>query len=891
MTTSEFLSDLREREIRLWIEGVDSLRYEAPPGSLTPYLLSELRSRKLEILEFLRRAHDADVVERPIDPVDRDEPLPLSFAQQRLWFLDRLGTGPGYNIPMTMRLRGELDIEALRESLDTVVERHEVLRTTFEETDDGPVQRIAPTLHIPMPVEDLNGFDEDERMEAARRRARDEAMESFDLATGPVLRARLLELDAEDHVLLLTMHHIATDGWSMGVLTRELMESYRAFIRGDEPELAELPIQYADFAHWQRAWLQGEVFERQLAYWKDRLGGAPRLDLPTDHPRPAVQTYAGSGHRFSIGLEVYESIKRLSRAHGVTPAITLMAAFRVLLSRYTGQEDIVLGSPIANRNRKEIENLIGFFVNTLALRVDLAGNPTFVELLRRERDSSLAAYDHQDFPFERLVEELDPERDLSQNPIFQVTFSVQNTPGEPLKLPGLLVKPFDLGTVTTTRFDLELQVGEIRNGLYASFSYNTDLFNASTIERMADHYAMLLEAIVADPDARLLELPLLDDEERCQVVDVWNRTSRSFPSDKCVHELFEAQVERTPDHLAVAFNGASLTYRELDARANQLAHALIARRVGAESRVGICVERSLEMVIGLLGILKAGGAYVPIDPSHPAQRRALVVNDAGASLVLTRQEDADTFADVDAGVISLDAAWSVIARSSADAPLPCSGPGNLAYVIYTSGSTGRPKGVCVTHAGLSNYLAWSTDAYGLEAGCVSLVHSSISFDLTVTSLLGPLVVGGTAHLVPDAPGVEALAAAVRGVPRVDLLKITPAHVELLSQELSADERAGIGTLVIGGEALTARHVALWEGSGVRSTLVNEYGPTETVVGVSIYRVPPGAPRSGSVPIGRPVANTQIYVVDKKFQPVPIGIPGELLIGGIQVARDTTVVPT
>jgi amino acid adenylation domain-containing protein len=812
--------------------------------------------------------------------------LPASFAQQRLWFLDQLEPGSAvYNMSAALRLTGPLHVPALQQSLDEIVRRHGALRTTFAQVEGELAQVIAPALSIALPVVDLQMLPVMEREAETAQLIAQEAEHPFDLAKGPLLRGRLLRLDEQEHMLVLTMHHIVSDAWSMGVFYQELTTLYAAFVRGKPSPLSEPPLQYADFALWQREWLQGDLLEEQLSYWKQRLADVPTvLELPIDRPRPAVQTYRGAVHRFALPTALSEALKALSRQEGATLFMTLLAAFQVLLYRYTGQDDILVGAPIANRTQAECEGLIGFFVNTLVLCTDLAGNPNFRELLRRVREVALGAYAHQDLPFERLVEELQPERDLSRNPLFQVMFDLQNAPLPALDLPDLTVQPLtvDYGTA---KFDLTLSVQETAQGLNGLLEYNTDLFDEATIMRLAGHFQTLLEGITADPAQPIGTLPLLTEAERQYLLVDWNATRTDYPREMCVHQLFEAQVERTPDAVAVVFEDQQLTYRELNERANQVAHHLQRLGVGPEVLVGLCMERSLEMVVGLLGILKAGGAYVPLDPAYPQERLAFMLEDAGVPILLTQRHLLERLPDREAEVLCLDADWPEIAQQAASNAASAVTPQNLAYVIYTSGSTGRPKGAMIVHRGLTNYLSWAVQAYPVAQGRGAPVHSSISFDLTITGLFAPLLAGRATHLLPEQAGVETLTEALRCGSNFSLVKITPAHLELLAQQLTPAQATGpTRSFIIGGENLRAENVAFWRDYAPETVLVNEYGPTETVVGCCVYTISAATPRTGSIPIGRPIANTRIYILDNQLQPVPTGVPGELYIGGAGVAR-------
>src|SRR5690349_4826517 len=646
---------------------------------------ASLSAAKRALLEKRLTGRDAGHAEQTIPRRQRRAHAPLSFAQQRLWFLHQLEPESiAYNMPTALRLIGRLDTHALQWSINEIIRRHESLRTTFRVIDDQPMQVIAEELTLELPIVDLETSADREAQ--VMRLATEEAQRPFDLETGPLVRARLLSLNAEDWVLIFTMHHIIADGWSMGVLVNELAALYRASIDIEEQtsiegSLPELPVQYADFAEWQREWLREGNLERQLQYWKQQLSGElPVLEFPTDRVRPPRQSFRGAVRRFALAEELSVGIKSLGRHEGATLFMTLLAAFQSLLHRYTNQTDILVGTGIANRNRSELESLIGFFVNTLVLRTDFSGRPTFRELLGRVRDLTLAAYAHQDLPFERVVEELQPARDLSRNPIFQVSFALQNAPMQELELPGLALRTQDFESLTT-RFDLECHVWDVPGGLQGFLFYSTDLFEEATIERLLGHYRRFLEEVVADPDQRVSEIEFLSDDEQRKLLVEWNETQQPFTRDVCVHQLFEAQAAKTPGQVAIEFAGEQLTYGELNERADQLAHQLRALGVGPEVLVGLSIERSLEMVIGILGILKAGGAYVPLDPSSPPERLQFMIEDSKPAVIVKQEGQVSTtdYTDQSHG--------SVASTSN-----------NPAYVIYTSGSTGTPKGVVVTHA-------------------------------------------------------------------------------------------------------------------------------------------------------------------------------------------------
>jgi len=830
----------------------------------------------------------------PIVPVSRDGDLPLSFAQQRLWFLDQLAPGNlFYNIPMAVRLKGRLDVAALERSLNEIVRRHEPLRTTFETVRGKPVQVIAPELILPLPVVDLTDLPEAEREVEAQRRAQEEVRQPFDLAEGPLLRAQLLKLDEEDHVALLTMHHIVSDGWSMGVLVREIAALYGAFSAGKPSPLPDLPIQYADFAHWQREWLQGEVLETQLDHWKQQLSDSPPvLELPTDRPRPAVQTSQGATQSFTLPKGLSESLKTLGREERATLFMTLLAAFQSLLYRYTGQEDISIGTPIANRTRGEIEGLIGFFVNTLVMRTDFSGDPSFEELLARVREVALDAYAHQDLPFETLVEELQPQRDLSHTPLFQVMFVLDTAPMGTLELPGLTLSPVEVSSGTAT-FDLTLSMTSGPAGLGGYVEYNTDLFDRATIERMVGHFQTLLEGIVTNPEQPISRLPILTEAEQQQLLVGWNETAIDFPRETCIHHLFEAQVEARPDAVATTYEGQQLTYAELNRRANQLAHYLQKLGVGPEVLVGISTERSPEMVVGILGTLKAGGAYLPLDPTYPQGRLALMLEDSQVPVLLTQErlverlrisesanqqisKSANQQINASPQVICLDTDWTEIAQESEENPVSGATAESLAYVIYTSGSTGKPKGTMLRHRGLCNLTDAQRRAFGIREGSRVLQFSPLSFDASVWETFMALRNGATLCLARQevlASGLD-LVRLMRedGVTNVTL---PPSVLAVLPEE----ELPELETVISAGEACSAELVARWAPD---RDFFNAYGPTETTVCASMYLCDEDDPHNP--PIGRPIANTQLYILDRNLQPVPVGVPGELHVGGVSLAR-------
>jgi amino acid adenylation domain-containing protein len=810
----------------------------------------------------------------PVVPVERTRALPLSFAQERLWFIDRLEPGSAlYNIPVAWRLGGALDEAALERSLGEIVRRHESLRTVFREVDAGAVQVIAPFAGFAVPVEDLSGLSEADREAAVGRRAGEEAARPFDLSAGPLFRAALLRLGEEDHVLLLSMHHIVSDGWSFGVLFRELAALYEADRDGAAPPLAPLPVQYADFAVWQREHLRGPVLARQLAYWKDRLTGAPALlELPTDRPRPAVQTYRGAQEAVELPAGLLERLEAVGRAEGATLYMVLLGAFQVLLGKYAGTEDVVVGSPIAGRTRGEVEGLIGFFVNMLPLRTDLGDDPSFRQLLRRVRETTLGAYEHQEVPFERLVEELQPERSLSYAPLFQAVFALNDGNGIQGSLPGVRTDVLE-AELATTKFDLTLALGSHQGRLSGGLAYGTDLFDRATVLRMIGHLQRVLEQIASRPEARLSEMTLLGDAERSLVVEEWNRTEAEYPAGRCIHQLFEAQAERTPEAEALVIGDESLTFRELNERANQLAHSLIEKGVGPDTLVGVSCSRSFELVTGILATLKAGGAYVPFDPSYPADRLEFMIEDSGVDTIITTQplrsrlplvkDDART-------IVLADRADLLRAYPKSNPVRPELTPSNLAYVIYTSGSTGTPKGVLVEHRGLVNLVNADIRTLRLDGKQRVLHCLSLSFDAGTEHLFNALCGGATTYMVE--PGSDLMEVAVEQ--RITQLRMPVAVLEAQPET----PLPYLNTVVVGGEACSRRVVETWS---KQARFFNQYGPTECTVTSTMAEL---TAASDVLHMGRFVENQYGYVVDANMNRCPIGVPGELLIGGAGVAR-------
>ncbi|HSF43077.1 MAG TPA: amino acid adenylation domain-containing protein, partial [Thermoanaerobaculia bacterium] len=780
-----------------------------------------------------------------------------SFAQQRLWFIQRLDpAGTAYNIPGAVRLVGSLDVPAFAQSLGEIVRRHEVLRTAFPEADGRPFQAVSPWTPPALPVLDLTALPASAKDGEVGRLALEMARRPFDLARGPLLRLALARLGEEEHAALFTFHHIVFDGWSMGVLVGELAALYLAYAAGEPSPLPEPAVQYADFSRWQRDWLSGDVLAAQVSWWKERLVGAPTtLDLPADHPRPAVPSGRGQRTPFALGADLARDLQALSRSRGTTLFMTLLAGVQTLLSRLSGQEDVSVGTPIAGRNRLETEGLLGFFVNTLVLRGRLADRPTFADLLARARETALGAYAHQDVPFELLVEELQPDRALSHAPLFQVIFALQNTPAAGLELPGLTLESLDLQP-GSARIDLSLEMVETPEGLVGWAEHSTDLFDEATIERWTGHLRTLLAAACAEPGTRVSELPLLSEAERQQIAE-WSG-ARGEESEVLVHRLFEEQARRDPARIALVDGDRELTYGELDAAAERLAERL--RGIGAETRVGVKIPRSAEMVIAFLGILKAGGAYVPLDPGYPAERLAAMVGEAGVGVILEGLEE----------------------ERAHSAPYGSRQTGSLAYVMFTSGSTGRPKAVGVEHRGIVR-LVRGADYADLGPDQVFLQLAPAAFDASTLEIWAPLLNGGRLVIFRgEATALPELGEAIarHGVTTLWLTaglfhQVVDHGIEILRP---------VRQLLAGGDVLSPAHVNRVLAAHPGCRVINGYGPTENTTFTCCYPVPGPIPPGRTVPVGRPIAGTTVHVVDRELQPVPVGVPGELLTGGDGLAR-------
>jgi amino acid adenylation domain-containing protein len=821
----------------------------------------------------------------PLVPMPRQGPLPLSFAQQRLWLIDQLEPGsPLYNIPAALRVEGPLDGPVLALCLGETVRRHEALRTVFAAPDGSPVQVVQPAQPFSLPVVDLTGLPERAREALALTLGGQEAARPFDLMRGPLLRSVLLRLAEGDHVLALTMHHIASDGWSMGILVREVAALYAALAAGRPSPLPDLPVQYADFALWQSSWLQGEVLERETAWWRQQLAGLPALlELPTDRLRPAAQSFRGSTRPMRLPAGLTRHLAALGRREGATLFMVLLAGLQALLARTSGQDDLAVGSPAAGRNRMEVEGLIGFFVNTLVLRGDLAGEPTSRELVGRIRETTLAAHMHQDVPFEKLVEELAPERSLAHAPLFQVMLVLQNVPVENLEIRDLRLRPVSV-KATTAKFDLTLSLTEHDGELIGMAEHATDLFDATTIDRLVGHFERLLAGMAEEPERRISDVDLLTAAEALQL-RAWNETAVDYPLGRPLHSWIEDQVQRCPEAVALAFEGEEMTYGELDRRADRLACQLRARGCGPENRVGVLLERSSELLVALLGVLKAGAAYVPLDPDHPADRLAFQDRDAGLRLIVTRDSVANRLQGAEDRFLYLDKDGDSGPVAPLDRPVD---PDHPAYILYTSGSTGRPKGAVISHRAIVNRLLWMQDALHLTADDRVLQKTPFSFDVSVWELFWPLMIG--ARLVVARPGGHrdnVYLARLIATQGITVLHFVPSMLQLFLEEPEAGECRSLRDVVCSGEALPAelarRFAARLGAPRGQTRLHNLYGPTEAAVDVTSW-VCESADDDRGIPIGRPIANTRIHLLDHNLLPVPVGIPGELFIAGVNLAR-------
>lgn len=827
-----------------------------------------LSPEQRQLLAYMLADEGIELEKQKIYPRQNSHELPLSFAQTRLWFLDRLmPNSAAYNIPAAVSISGSLSVHLLGWSIQEIIWRHEALRTNFVAKSEQPIQVINDEFTFKLPVIDLQELSEVERQTEVLRLRKEEAQQPFDLTQDLLLRAKLLRLSEEEHILLLTMHHIIADGWSLGVFLRELAALYESI------PLPKLSVQYADFALWQRQRLQGNELEAQLSYWKQQLSGnLPILELPTDKPRPKFQTFSGKKLPIALPKSLSGALSNISQQAGVTLFTTLLTAFNILLYRYTGQEDILVGVPVANRDLNETKDLIGFFVNMLVLRTNLEENPSFRALLARVREVVLGAYAHQDLPFEKLVETLKPERHPSHTPLFQVMFALQNTPMPEFTFSGLKLQPLEIDN-ETAKFDLTFDLTQSETGIHGWIEYNSDLFADNTIQRMAGHWETLLTGIVANPEQKLSQLPLLTPSEQHQLLVEWNSTQINYPKNLCFHQLFEAQVKLTPDAIALVCGENKLSYRQLNDQANKIAHYLQKLGIKPEVCVGISIERSPLLIAGLLGILKAGGAYVPLDPNYPQQRLAVMLQDAQAPVLLTQSHLLATLSQYSGKIVCLDTEWDDINKENTENFNSHVSPLNLAYVLYTSGSTGKPKGVAIEHRSVVALLNWAKQVFNAEALAGVLASTSICFDLSVFELFVPLSWGGQVILVENALHLLNLLEKNQ----VTLINTVPSAIAELLRVQGIP--SSVHTINLAGEPLLGKLVQeLYLQTNVQQVF-NLYGPSEDTTYSTFTLANPS-----NITIGRPIANTQVYILDNHLNPVPVGTRGELYIAGEGLAR-------
>jgi amino acid adenylation domain-containing protein len=840
--------------------------------------LSQLSAQKQELLQRLLAGNGIDVSKRQTIPRRAATTAPLSYAQQRMWFVYQFDPDKAlYNLPFALRLKGALDISVLQQALNQMIRRHEVLRTTFADVNGSPVQIIQPAAPLDLAIIDLRQYSLDARHEELQRIISDEMQVPFDLSQSPLIRAKLLHLEDREHVLLLTMHHIASDGWSLALITRDLANFYEAFQTGREWSLPELPVQYADYAAWQREALQGPAIQQQLDYWKKQLAGLPDgLDLPMVRPRPPVADHHAAQCDFHLPFALLHSLEEKGRDYGATTFMVLLAAFQILLCRYSEQSDVAVGTPVAGRSLAETESLIGCFLNMLVMRANLADNPAFCELLKRVREIALGAYSNQDLPFEKLVEELRPQRDLGRSPFFQVMFIFRNTPAREWSLPGLEISEEKVA-IDRELFDITLMMKPNRNGMQAVILYRRDLFDPNLIARFSSHFENLLQSIVNNPEAAVLNLPLLSQKEQEQLLEQWAHGPLEAPTDQCLHELFEQQAERTPDRTALIAQEQSVNYAELNRQANQLAHYLRRAGVGPESLVAICVKPGVDMVTGILGILKAGGSYLPLDFNYPPERLNYLLQDSGAHILLTQEALLSRLPEFRGAIIRVDREKAQISHESAFNPMNLALPDNRAYVLYTSGSTGKPKGVEITHRALVNFLLTMRRQPGITDDDLLLAVTTITFDIAGLELYLPLISGARVQILDYETRADGRALLKVLTNEVTIMQATPATwTSLLNAGWTGSPRLKI---LCGGEALTPELAAKLLERG--SSVWNMYGPTETTIWSLVQNLNSANHR---ISIGKPVGNTDIYVLNREMEPVPVGVPGELYIGGAGTAR-------
>lgn len=890
MTTIEFLSYLRGLHVQLWLED-EKLRYEAPKGVVTKELLLKISERKSEIISFLKEI-DKNTQENketiPCVKRDSENGLPLSFTQQSMWLYDRFAKGNSvFNICNSMIMQGALDKDKFIKALSDLVARHEPLRTTFKSVDDKPVQVIHPAFQVEFPEIDLKDVPKGEQENRLKSAIKEESRRAFDLEKGPLFRFCLFTLEENEYVFCMTIHHIISDAWSNAIFFKEFLELYKAYVKGENITLPELKIQYADYAVWVRKKIEEEKQKKLLDYWVKQLANPTTLQLPTDFPRPKVKDYEGGFEPLFVPSNISEKLKAIGKAEGVSMFMIILSAFQTLLYRYSGQTDIFTGTVVANRNRKEVENLVGSFMNTLVLRTNFEGEPSFIDVLRRVKQMTLDAYTYQGMPFDKLLEKIKPERDASMTPLFQVMFIMQNTEKVELELPELKMQQLDFES-SMAPFDLRLQLTETENGLKGGFDYSSALFKPSTLKRISEHLLNILEYAANEPDKNVADIPILTAEEQSQILNDFNDTDAVYSKEKVISQFFEEQASKTPDSAAVIFEDNKLTYKELNEKSNQLARFLHEKGIKQGSIVGIMLERSFEMIIGILAIEKARGAYLPIDPHYPKDRINYILEDSGAKLLLTHKnfDSVETGVQVEKIFIEDE---NLYKGDCTNLPVQAS-PNSVAYIIYTSGSTGKPKGVMIEQHSLINRLEWMQKKYPVESGDTILQKTTFTFDVSVWELLRWGMKGAKMCLLT--PGAEKDPGKI--VETIEKNNITVIHfvpsmltafLEYLKDTGEAQRVSCLKQVFTSGEALTPKQVALFGGllrdNGTK--LANLYGPTEAAIDVSYFDCEASNCRD-SVPIGKPIDNIKLYVLDKKLQLQPVGVPGELCIAGVGLAR-------
>lgn len=878
MDTTEFVSYLRNLDVRLAVDANGRLSCTAPKGVVTPELKAELKDRKQAILDFLM-VRELSVPPPAIQRIERAGRMEPSSNQQQMWFLQRFDSeNAAYHIGGGLRFSGRMDRGSLEKALKEIIRRHEPLRTNIVELDGMPTAVIHEAADWKLESHSLLDTPAADRENELTRIAVARIREPFDLASDTLMRASLITMTEEEHALVVIVHHVAADGWSLEIIREEVTQLYQAFSAGLPSPVPELPIQYVDYADWYRRHVEAAAIQSEISYWKQQLRGPlPVMELPTDRPRPAVMRFRGARSRHSLSGELWSSIRRFTHTENVTLFIALLAAFKILLYRYTRQPDVIVGSATAGRFRPELEKLVGLFINNLVLRTDLSGDPTVREVLARVRETALSAFSHEHVPLDYLAEIVRPHRGLNHSPLYQVMFVLQNRQAQAMELPGLKITPleFDAGT---SRFDISVDALEQDDALHLYFEYNTDLFDAASIRRMQEHYQLLMEAMIAHPEARISKLGMLTSWERRQLTDQKDATRLSYAREMCVDEWVERQAGETPEAVAVVFGEEQVTYRELSVRSNRLAQRLRTLGVGPGSLVGVCLDRGVDLVVAPLAVWKAGGAYVPLDPEYPRQRLAFMLEDSGAAVVVTESRLLNELPREIPGVICLDRERQVLERQSAEMPARSATAENLAYVIYTSGSTGQPKGVEIQHRALVNFLTSMQREPGMVSTDRLLAVTTLSFDIAGLELYLPLVSGARVVMAPRAAAFdgEALGKLLDQM-GITIMQATPVTWRLLL-EAGWEGRAGL-KILCGGETLTRELAERLLASGAE--VWNLYGPTESTIWSTLQRVQSG---SGRVPIGHPIANTQVYVLDEYLQPVPPGVAGELYLGGEGLAR-------